>query len=405
MFKEAAELGASTIRLDIAVSQVFSDPNGPPDWSGVDEYAQLARRYRLRVLANLLGTPWYLGSWDAHYPPSDPGRWGRLTGLIAARTRGAIESFEIINEPDGSWAFRGTPQQYAAMLAASYDAIHQANPSARVALGGLMRTGDTGWIETMLATEGVDAVHKFDIANIHVRGRAQDAGAIVSAWRRYFASKGFEGPLWVTEAGYPAHPSFQTDPAYRGGAGAQARYLGAAVPAMVRAGADKVFVTERDSLSGGFASEGVLDSDDPLTAHPRYTRRPSFYTLRNLAKGLSAQPDQTLPTNTFSLGRTRMLPNGSARLDVRVPGPGALSAENAHTAGKAKRRPALITHTRKRARTAGTVTLILRPTTAAKRRLRRGSTVQARVKVTFKPTGGIARSKTTPIRLCERKRP
>jgi hypothetical protein len=60
MFKAAAALGATTIRLDIALSGVFPDQAGPPDWSGVDQYTLLARRYRLHVLADLLATAGYM---------------------------------------------------------------------------------------------------------------------------------------------------------------------------------------------------------------------------------------------------------------------------------------------------------------------------------------------------------
>ena len=121
MFKEAAATGASEIRLDIELSGVFPNPNAPPDWNGIDQYMSLARRYHLRVLADLLATPSYLTSCpsgtpaDQTYlcPPLDPVLWGEDAGAIAAHTRGVINDFEIINEPDGSWAFRGTPQQYA----------------------------------------------------------------------------------------------------------------------------------------------------------------------------------------------------------------------------------------------------------------------------------------------------
>ncbi len=284
MFKEAAALGATTIRLNIALGAVFPTPNGPPDWRGTDQYMTLARRYHLRVLAVLHATPWYMvdrPDGDYHCPPKDPEQWARQAGVIAAHTRGVISYFEIVNEPDGNWAFHGTPQQYAAILTASHHAIDRASPNARVVLGGLMDTGPSGkkWIQQMLATRGADAIHHFDIANIHVRGRAQNAGPIVSSWRRYLVRKGFTGPLWVTEAGYPADPSQQADPAYRGGATAQARYVRTVIPAMLRAGASVVFITERDALTGPYATEGLLDTSDPLTDQPRYTRRQSYYAV------------------------------------------------------------------------------------------------------------------------------
>jgi hypothetical protein len=295
MFKEAARVGASEIRLDIALASVFGTPDGAPDWSGVDQYMRLARRYHLKVLANLFATPWYLAACPSGTPfgdyrcaASDPVRWAREAAAVAGHTRGVIDEFEIVNEPDGSWAFLGSAEQYAAMLAAASEAIHAANPAARVATGGLMDVGDGGrqWMDAVLASLGPHATQAFDIANIHVRGPAAETGRVVARWRHYFARAGFEGPVWVTEAGYPADASQQTDPAYRGGPEAQARYLKAAIPAMISAGAAKVFITERDALGGGFASEGILNTSDPLPADPPYSRRPSFYAVRASASRL-----------------------------------------------------------------------------------------------------------------------
>ncbi len=313
MFQEAAAVGASTIRLDVELSAVFPDENGPPDWAGIDQYMWLARRYHLRVLADLLATPWYLAdcpggaSFAASYlcPPADPAAWARDAGAIAAHTRGVIDDFEIINEPDGRWSFLGTPQQYAHILAASYGAIHAADPAARVALGGLMDIGPAGkgWLDAVFATPGVDAARSYDIGNIHVRTSAAEAGPVVTEWRRYFLRRGFDGPLWVTETGYPADPAWQTDTRYHDGPASQAAWMMCVIPAMLAAGAATVFVTERDSLSGRYASEGILRSSDPLTADPSYVRRPSFYAVRRLARALArAGSDERSLASSASCG-------------------------------------------------------------------------------------------------------
>jgi hypothetical protein len=294
MFRAAAQLGASTIRLDIALSGVFPTPTGPPDWSGVDQYMLLARRYRLHVLADLLATPGYLADCATateeaisyRCPPADPQTWAHDAGVIAGHTRGVIDEFEIINEPDGSW-FYGTPQQYARILSASYRAIHAADPRAVVALCGLMDIASHRWLDQVLATPGADALHRFDIANIHVRAPRGPAATAVRGWRHFLARKGFRGPLWITETGYPADPAWQTDPGYRDGPASQARWMTTVIPAMLHAGAAMVFVTERDSLSGRYASEGVLRCPDPLPADPVCTPRPSFYAVRALIRALA----------------------------------------------------------------------------------------------------------------------
>jgi hypothetical protein len=93
--------------------------------------------------------------------------------------------------------------------------------------------------------------------------------------------------MWVTETGYPSDPAYQTDPGYRGGAASQAKWMSRVIPAMLGSGAAMVFVTERDSMSGRFASEGILECADPLTADPEYKLRPSFYAVRALARQLA----------------------------------------------------------------------------------------------------------------------
>jgi hypothetical protein len=300
MFREAAAVGASTIRVDVELSAIFPAPPAAPDWSGVDQYMALARMYHLRVLADLLATPWYLADclagtrFASTYlcPPGDDRAWGQDAGTVAAHTRGVIDDFEIINEPDGGWSFRGSAQQYAGILAASYDAIHAADPRARVALGGLENVGSYGvtWLNEVLATPGFDALHKFDVANIHVRTPASGAAPTVARWRRYFQSRGFHGPMWVTETGYPADPAYQTDPGYRNGATSQAKWMYRVIPAMLQSGAAMVFVTERDSMTGRFASEGILQTADPLKADPQCKLRPSFDAVRALARRLAYPP-------------------------------------------------------------------------------------------------------------------
>jgi hypothetical protein len=88
----------------------------------------------------------------------------------------------------------------------------------------------------------------------------------------------------VTETGYPADRAWQSERGYQDGPASQATWMTRVVPAMLTAGATMVFVTERDSLAGRYASEGILRSSDPLTAEPFYARRPSFYATRLIAR-------------------------------------------------------------------------------------------------------------------------
>jgi hypothetical protein len=289
VFSEAKELGSAYIRVDVELNAIFEGPDGAkratPDWSGVDEVMELSKKYDLPVLGILLAPPRFISACPERPDPShcaaaDTGEFGALAGAVAEHAAGTIRDWEIVNEPDGAWAFDGTPEQYAAMLSAAYDGIKAGVPDAKVLLGGLMRPHEPGWLERVFATPGADAIHKFDIANIHLRGPVDAVVRRYGEFRSWLAGRGFTGPLWVTEHGYPADPAFQTDPAYAGGDPSQAAYLTQTLVGLGEVGAPQVFVTLRDEGAGEYASEGLEHIDE--AAGYAVSRRPSFAAVRRV---------------------------------------------------------------------------------------------------------------------------
>jgi hypothetical protein len=275
IFAESKAMGASFIRLDVQMAPIFERNGvpGEPDWRGLDEVMRLSSAYALPVVGIILQTPHSISTCPddpqsvGKCAATDPKRFGELSGQIAEHARGVIAHWEIINEPDGAWAFSGTPEQYGQMLSASYDEIHRRVPSAKVALGGMMSSSPSTWLRRALATAG--AADRFDIANVHLRGRADDMPAMVDRWRRFFDSYGPVRPLWVTEHGYPSDTGWQDDAKFAGGESAQARYLNASLLKLADAGVEQVFVTLRDALDGRWASEGVvhIGSVTPFPVH------------------------------------------------------------------------------------------------------------------------------------------
>lgn len=294
MFSEAKAMGARYIRLDIALDAVFDiwTAEAPePQWRGVDEISRLARRYRLRVLAVMTGTPAHISTCKERWPQghercptSDPERFGEYAARVVARAPDVFRTIEVWNEPDGAWAFQGTPEQYADMLSATHAAVKRRFPAVTVLIGGAMSFRSRGWYARVLAA---GAARSFDVANVHVRGRAATLGPTTRGWRRFFRDHGHRGPLWVTETGYPSDARSQYDDDYGDGELAQARYTRAALPALLRAGAEQVFVTMRDSwpsefgADSCFSSEGVLD----MAEHTPFTirRKAAFAVVRSLA--------------------------------------------------------------------------------------------------------------------------
>jgi hypothetical protein len=276
IFAEAKAMGARFIRVDVELSGIFpseGDPGDDAGWERLDEVTELSRRHRLPVLGIVMSPPAWMSLDDA-------AEFGRMAGEVAERARGTVTRWEIVNEPDGSWAFQGTPEQYARMLRAAYDAIGKRVPEAQVAMGGVMTPADPAWIERVLATPGADAARAFDIANVHLRGHARWLPGQLAGWRELLARHGFAGPVWVTEHGYPGDPAYQSDPVFQGGEAGQAAFLTESVLALAEAGADEVFVTLRDNLDGGFASEGVtsIAEQSPYPAR----RKPAFAAMRRL---------------------------------------------------------------------------------------------------------------------------
>jgi hypothetical protein len=294
IFAEAAASGAEFIRVDIELSGIFEGAGSrdDPDWRALDEVKALAERHDVKVLGLILGMPSWLSSCPdlgpgaALCPARDPAEFGRLAAEVAAQASGSIRHWEILNEPDADWAFKGTAEDYARMLSAAYDAIHARVPQARVVMGGVERPRERAWIERMLATPGADAARKFDIAAVHLRLRLRnklaDMPVYLRAWRDLLAANGFSGPVWVTEHGYPADPQFQWDPAYRGGDAAQAAFLRDSIPRLTDAGAEQVFVTLRDNLWGEYLSEGLVHIDESRPDYPA-VRRPAFDVVRELS--------------------------------------------------------------------------------------------------------------------------
>src|SRR5688500_8269246 len=144
MFSEARAMGASYIRVDVGLDAVFDfwAVQAPePNWRSVDEIAALARRYRIRVLAVVNGTPAHISACRERWPDghgrcaaTDPDRFGAYAARVVARAPDVFRTIEVWNEPDGAWAFEGTPEQYAAMLRATYAEVKRRFPAVTVLL-------------------------------------------------------------------------------------------------------------------------------------------------------------------------------------------------------------------------------------------------------------------------------
>ncbi len=132
-----------------------------------------------------------------------------------------------------------------------------------------------------------------------------------------------------------------------------------------------------------------------------------YTTFSNSVGGVAIVAGSAAQTSemqaTFKIGREKLYPRkGTAKLKVRVPGPGRLSLRGK---GLAKQRPLRVARdavTLGRKVKGGKVRLLVKPKGKAKRRLDRRGKTKIKGRVTFTPTGGSPSTQVKYLKLRER---
>lgn len=288
----AGQAGIGWIRFGIWYAIVQPQAGAPYRFAeaGYDAQVRLARASGLQILGILgFATVWNTTAPrtlppevdPTRFPPRDLTAWADYVFQTVSRYRADIRHWEIWNEPDlrGFWA--GTPQQYAELLAVTYQTIKRADPQAQVLLGGLAMSEET---QTFLPAILGDPVHpaarSFDIMNVHSYFSKEIAQRKFTALRQVLARYGAaDKPLWITETGYSSEPSLQKDPRYQGPEG-QARWLEEMLPfALHELGATRVFWFQLFDYPPTFPRDvqarahGLLDArGQPKPAYDAYRR-------------------------------------------------------------------------------------------------------------------------------------
>jgi hypothetical protein len=299
LIRAAAEAGVRYLRMDFAVGIVFARDR--TDFSAIERINALAVRYRVRLVGTITETPWYIAECPAGRPlppgkcapaPQHEGAWRDMVAEVV-RHAPAVRHWELGNEPDNGFGFAGTAGDYARWAAVAAQGIRAAQPAATIVIGGFSRL-DRRYIAAVLHDPASPLVGEIDVANVHLRGRADRMCVAVRRARAFYRRMGFSGPLWVTETGYPSLARHQHDPQLTGGARDQARWITRAAREMIHAGGDAVFIAFRDSPEfgpdSGFASEGVVRWPQ-LAADGRPVPKRAFNALRRLA-AKQLEPDR-----------------------------------------------------------------------------------------------------------------
>jgi hypothetical protein len=134
--------------------------------------------------------------------PEDVEAFARYAAATAEHFRGRNVRYEIWNEPniERFWAPRPSAAEYAVLARAAVAAIHQADPNAHVAIGGLGRI-DLLFLEQMLAAGATG-----DAVSVHPYLRTPEGLAAELPLARQLA--GAHRELWDTEWGYASFDYF-----------------------------------------------------------------------------------------------------------------------------------------------------------------------------------------------------
>jgi len=196
----------------------------PSDFAATDNLVVEAARRGISTLALVLRAP----NWAAHDPghvqpsPRDPAQYARFLRTLIARYGPAgsvwaahpdvrpvpVRAWQIWNEPSIGKYFSQQPyvKPYARLLAASYSAVHRADPGATVVMAGLANftTGGGGvslsWRE-LSKLYGAGIKGHFDAVAVHpFSGRPSNSLKITRLNREVMNRNGDRRkPLWLTE--------------------------------------------------------------------------------------------------------------------------------------------------------------------------------------------------------------
>lgn len=144
-------------RQDFTWRRIEREP-GVYDWEPYDKLVEESLAHGIMLFGNFAYAP------EFHDPRTPEGveAYCRFAAEAVRRYKGKIDYWQIWNEPNGGF-WNGTPEQYAALLAASGKAIHEANPEAKV-LGLNTAFIDILWTDKILSLVPYDC---FDIACVH----------------------------------------------------------------------------------------------------------------------------------------------------------------------------------------------------------------------------------------------
>lgn len=176
---------------------------GVYDFSKNDRLVEIAQRHNIKVLGLITRTPvWASGAEDTISPPRNIEDWKMFVRMLVTRYKGKITHWEVWNEPDIKKFWKGTPDEYVALLKEAYGIIKGIDPEIKVLSAGLDGNAEKGavYLDKLL---GLGMADYADIIAFHPYGKTPDKSLErVRNFLSVMQKHGVEKPLWLTEIGW-----------------------------------------------------------------------------------------------------------------------------------------------------------------------------------------------------------
>lgn len=265
-----AETGVGLIRGQCDWRNVEPSDN-QWDWSKCDYFMNYALSNKLEPVVQL----WLDSKWCRMAPKDATGtkpkpvcsdeQFQDYVTQVVNHNKGKAIYYEVGNEPDLQPEWRDSPSEYAKTLHLAYQAIKQADPNAKVVLGGLAACSgqncSKNFAPAILNDSKYPALRNLDIVNYHTYAKRQDMASLYNKIRSAVGNK----PIWVTEVGFPSDARYQQARrpgyGYPDGEEGQAAYMKDVLPYLLNLGVEKVFwynSVDVPSDKGEFCTYGLL---------------------------------------------------------------------------------------------------------------------------------------------------
>lgn len=229
LLSDLVAVGAKWLRFDLNWRTV-EYTKGVYNWGAFDTVAQEARSKGISVELIVDTTPpwacragWTAAcNWDS---PPDPTAWAHFMGIAAGHYAPmGINNLEVWNEPNLTNSWKGTRDDYIAIVKSGYAPAHQANVNAQVMVGGFGygSSFDNGtpaqWLTSLYqAGAGAD----FDIVSTHPYPGGSDSNGTGATGNGWYQMKLMQSVMvqygdaskkvWGDEYGYTTNGGYLTE--------------------------------------------------------------------------------------------------------------------------------------------------------------------------------------------------